>query len=66
MEVQSELLQPFFHVLAKTVCIGFPLEPENDVVRVADDDHLASRVLLAPDIHPEIEHIVEIDISEER
>ena len=41
---------------AKTVCVRIPLEAEDDVVRIAENDHLASRTLLAPDVHPEIEH----------
>src|SRR6516225_280063 len=66
MQFQSELPQPFTQLLAKTVCVGSPLEPEDDVIRIAEDDHLASRILLAPDVHPEIEHIVEIDVGKER
>src|ERR1700678_87885 len=66
VQLQSELPQPFFQALAKTVCVRTPLEAEDDVVRIAEDDHLASRTLLAPDVHPEIEHIVEIDIGKER
>jgi len=66
MQLQSELPQPFFQVLAKTVCVRIPLEAKDDVVRVAENDHLASRTFLAPDVHPEIEHIVEIDVGKER
>jgi hypothetical protein len=66
VQFQSELSQPFFQAFAKTVCVGSPLEAEDDIVRIADDDHLTSRILLAPDIHPEIEHIVEIDVGKER
>src|SRR5215472_15624561 len=66
VKVQSELPQLFSHALAKTIRIRFPLEPENDVIRIADDDHVALRMFSAPDVHPEIEHIMEIDISKER
>ena len=66
VKIQSELPQSFSHTLAKTICIRFPLEPENDVIRIADHDHLASRMFSAPDIRPEIEHIMKIDIRKER
>src|SRR3954471_323050 len=66
VEIQSELPQSFSHALAETICIRFPLEPENDVIRIADDDHVASRMFPAPDVHPEIEHIMMIDIRKER
>src|SRR5271170_6836477 len=50
VQFQSRLPQPFSQALAKTVRISSPLEPEDDVIRVADDDHLASRIFLAPDL----------------
>src|ERR1700691_5312897 len=66
VQLQSELPQPFSQALAKTICVRTPLEAEDDVVRIAEDDHLlASRTLLAPDVHPEIEHIVEVDVGKE-
>jgi hypothetical protein len=57
VQLQSELPKPFSQALAKTVCVGLPLEPEDDIIRIADHDHLASRMLLTPDVHPEIEHL---------
>ena len=36
------------------------------VVRETDNDHLALRTLLAPDVHPEIENVVQVDVCEER
>src|SRR3984957_11859314 len=66
VQFQSELPQPFSQLLAKTVCVSSPLEAEDDVIRIAEDDYLTSGALLAPDVHPEIEHIVEIDIGKER
>src|SRR6202789_2226642 len=44
VQLQSELPQPFSQVLAKTVCVGPPLEAEDDVIRVTDNDHVASRM----------------------
>jgi DNA-binding PadR family transcriptional regulator len=35
VQLQSELPQPFPHLLAKTVCVGPPLEAEDDVIRIA-------------------------------
>jgi len=66
VQLQPELPRPFSQLLAKTVCVSSPLEAEDDIIRIAEDDHLASRRLLAPDVHPEIEHIVEIDVGKER
>ena len=38
VELQSELPQPFPQLLAKTVCVSFPLEAEDDIIRMAEDD----------------------------
>lgn len=57
-----------FHAALCLACgkPDIPLEAKDDVVRIAKGDHLASRTLLAPDFHPEIEHIVEIDVGKKR
>src|SRR5579863_5252665 len=65
VKIQSELPQSFSHGLAKTIRIRFPLEPENDVIRIADDDHVALRMFSTPDVHPKVERVMEIDIGEE-
>jgi hypothetical protein len=33
---------------------------------VTPDHHFALRILLAPDVHPEIESVVQVNIREER
>jgi hypothetical protein len=40
MQLQPELPQPFSQALAKTVCVRTPLEAEDDVTRIAEDDRL--------------------------
>jgi hypothetical protein len=42
------------------------LESRDDIIRVADDNHLAVRPFLAPHVHPEIEPVVQVDIREKR
>jgi hypothetical protein len=51
-------------VLQKAICVRLMLESYDGVVRVADDHHLALRPFLAPDVHPEIESVVQVDIRE--
>src|SRR5665213_2293919 len=44
VQLQPELPQPFSQLLAKTACVSFPLEAEDDIIRIAEDDHLTSRI----------------------
>src|SRR5450756_1450990 len=66
VQFQPELPHPFSQLLTKTVCVSSPLEAEDDIICIAEDDHLTPRMLLAPDVHPEIKHIVEIDVGKDR
>jgi len=53
-------------MLQKTIGFGLVLEPQDDIVRIADDNHFALRPFLAPDVHPEIERVVQGKVCEER
>jgi hypothetical protein len=66
MEFQPKLAQPFLKTLQKTLCVCLMLESQDCIVRIANHHHLASRKLLAPDVHPEIEDTMKIDIGEDR
>ena len=46
--------------------VSLPVSPFHDIVRIADDHHLALRPLLTPDVHPEIEAVVQVHVGEER
>src|ERR1700726_2662808 len=65
VEFQSKVLQLLPQVLQKTVCVLLVLKTQDRVVRIADDDHLAERLLPAPSVHPQGEKIMQGDISEE-
>src|ERR1700676_5464150 len=53
-------------VLQETICVRLMLESRDDVIRIADDNHLAVCPFLAPHVHPEIESVVEVDIRKKR
>ncbi len=42
------------------------LKAEHDIVRITDDDHVARRHLLAPVMGPQIKHIVQVDVRQDR
>ena len=62
MQFQSKLLQPFREMFPEAVCIGLILKTQDDVVRIPYDYHLALCPFLAPDVHPEVESVVQLDV----
>jgi hypothetical protein len=66
VQLQPELLQSFLEISQEAVCFGPVLESKHIVIRVSDDNHLASGALPAPDVHPQVEHVVQIDIRKQR
>lgn len=41
MKGQRELLKSFEHCVEKPICVGLVLEPDNDVIGIPHDDHVA-------------------------
>src|SRR5215469_9306296 len=66
VQFQPELPQPFPKLRQEAICIGQMLKTEYIIVGVTDDNDIASRALLAPDVHPQVEHIMQIDVREQR
>src|SRR6516164_6183480 len=62
MQFQSKLLQPFREMFPEAVCIGLILKTQDDVVRVPYDHHLALCPFLAPDVHPKVESVVQVNV----
>jgi hypothetical protein len=42
------------------------LKPQHDIVGVPDDEHVTAGVPLPPLLGPEIEDVVQVDVSEQR
>ena len=66
MQRQRELLEPFTHRVPEAPGVGLVLEPDDDVVGVPHDDHVALGLPLSPAVCPQIEHIVQVDVGQQR
>jgi CheY-like chemotaxis protein len=66
MERQRELLQPRTHRVSEAVSVRLVLEADDDIISIADDDHVACGLAPSPALRPEIEHVVQIDVGEQR
>ena len=66
MQLQPELPKPLGKLLPEPLSIRLVLEPNHDVIGKPDDDHVVSGVRLPPCLDPEVEHVMEVDIRQER
>ena len=66
MERQRELLQPRTHRVPEALGIRLVLEADDDIIGIADDDHVARGLAPSPALRPEIEHVVQVDVGEQR
>ena len=63
---QFELAHSLLEIVKERPCLMLMLKADDGVVRIADDDHVARRLCEAPAVDPQIEHIVQIDVRQNR
>src|SRR5438132_774649 len=66
MELQPKLSQTFPYIFQEAIRVRLILKSRDGVIRETDDHDLALRILLAPDVHPEIVSVVQVNIREKR
>ncbi|MGB8837045.1 MAG: hypothetical protein WCC67_09900, partial [Candidatus Acidiferrales bacterium] len=63
VQFQAELPKPLSEFRKKLLGIHFALESNHDVIRVPHNDYIAERLLSTPCLNPQIENVMEIDVS---
>jgi hypothetical protein len=66
VQFQPELLQTVFPFLEKPLRVGTMFESRDDIISVADDDHIARSVMFTPVLDPQIEGLVQVDVCQQR
>jgi len=66
MQLQVELPHSLVKFRPKLIGIRFPLEAKHDIVRKTHHDHVAVGALAAPCLDPQVEHIMEVNVSQQR
>ena len=66
MQLQVELPHSLGKFCPKPVGIRFHLEAQHDIVRETHHDDIAVRPLPTPRLDPQIEHIMEVEVSQQR
>jgi len=65
VEFQSEFEEPVAEFSETAFRIGLFLKPDDEVIRVTDNDHVARCPALAPVRNPEVEHVVQEHVRQE-
>jgi hypothetical protein len=66
VQLESEALEALTQVGTEPSHVDLMLESQRKVVRVPHDDHVAARLARSPLLNPQVEHVVKVDVCEER
>src|SRR5271167_4474110 len=66
MQRKRELPEPRAHRIEKAARVACPLEADYDIVRVADDYHVAGGLAPSPALGPQVQDVMEIDVGQKR
>jgi len=66
VQLQAESIEPVAQLSPELHGVLPMLESDDEVVREAHDDHLAPRLPSSPAPDPEVEHVVQVEIGQER
>src|SRR6266540_40508 len=66
VQFQGELREPLAQVPEKPLGVLLMLEPDDEVVGEADDDHVTVRAPPPPPLGPQVEDVVQIHVGEQR
>ena len=66
MNLQPELRQPLLKISQEPLSICPVLEAGDEIVSVANHNHVPLRDFLPPDLDPQIEHVVQVHVGQQR
>ena len=66
MQLQVELRESLAKVAEELLCITLMLEPDDEVIREARDDHVTACVASPPLPDPPVQDVMEVHVGEQR
>src|SRR6266576_1012579 len=66
MQLQMELPHSLGEFHPKLIGLRLRLKSQRDIIRETHDDHFAERPLPTPRLGPQVEHVMKIDVSQQR
>ena len=66
VQFQPEPGEPAAQLVPEPLGVVPVLEPDDEVVREPDDDHITMRVPLPPPVGPQVQDVVQVHVREQR
>jgi hypothetical protein len=66
MQFQTELHQPFLKITQESFGVSPVLKAQHNVIGISDNYDIAPGQFLAPSFHPQIEHVMQVYVREQR
>src|ERR1700720_4702900 len=66
IEWQQELLEPLAHIVPEAPGVRLVLEADDNVISIPHEDHVARGLVPSPALGPEVEHVMQVDVGEQR
>jgi len=66
IERQRELLEPLAHIVPEAPGVRLVLEADNNVISITHEDHVTRSRVPSPALGPEVEHVMQVDVGEQR
>ena len=66
MQRQRKFPQPLTHLIQEAPGVALVLEPDDEIVGITHDDHIAGGLAPSPAHGPEVEGIVQVDVGKQR
>ena len=66
IERQREPLEPLAHIVPEAPGIRLVLEADDNVISITHEDHVARGLAPSPAFGPEVEHVMQVNVGEQR
>jgi hypothetical protein len=66
IERQQELLKPLAHIVSEAPGVRLVLEADDNVISIPHEDHVARGLVPSPALGPEVKHVMQVDVGEQR
>src|SRR3982074_1267564 len=66
IERQRELLEPLAHIVPEAPGVSLVLETDDNVIGITHENHVARGLVPSPALGPEVEHVMQVDVGEQR
>ena len=63
---QRELLEPLAQIAPEAPGVRLVLEADDNVISITHEDHIARGLVPSPALGPEVEHVMQVDVGEQR